>query len=57
MTYPFKYLEFYNDSGILYFFGDKRGFFVFPNNLKDLDPSCKMDLDLSDFLGRVKLVL
>ena len=29
----------------------------FQNNPKDLDPSCKMDLDLWDCLGRVKLVL
>ena len=26
-------------------------------NSKDLDPSCKMDLDLLDCLGRVKLIL
>ena len=32
-------------------------FFSFQNNPKDLDPSCKMDLDLWDCLGRVKLVL
>ena len=31
--------------------------FSFQNNPKDLDPSCKMDLDLWDSLGRVKLVL
>ena len=40
-----------------YFFGYKMEFFSFQNNLKDLDPSCKMDLDLWDCLGRVKLVL
>ena len=32
-------------------------FFFFQNNPKDLDPSCKMDLDLLDCLGRVNLVL
>ena len=31
-------------------------FFSFQNNPKDLDPSYKMDLDLWDRLGRVKLV-
>ena len=31
--------------------------FTFQNNPKDLDPSYKMDLDLLDCLGRVKLVL
>ena len=31
-------------------------FCFFQNNPKDLDPSCKMDLDLLDCLGRVKLV-
>ena len=40
-----------------YFFGYKTVFFFFQNNLKDLDPSCKMDLDLLDCLGRVNLVL
>ena len=34
-----------------------RQFFFFQTNLKDLDPSCKMDLDLLDCLGRVNLVL
>ena len=34
-----------------------RQIFSFQNNPKDLDPSCKMDLDLWDCLGRVKLVL
>ena len=33
------------------------GVFSFQNNPKDLNPSCKMDLDLLDCLGRVKLVL
>ena len=34
-----------------------RQSFSFQNNPKDLDPSYKMDLDLWDCLGRVKLVL
>ena len=28
-----------------YFFGYKTEFFFFQNNTKDLDPSCKTDLD------------
>ena len=40
-----------------YFFGYKTEFFPIQNNPKDLDPSYKMDLDLLDCLGRVKLVL
>ena len=43
--------------GVPYFFGYKTEFFSFQNNPKDLDPSCKMDLDLWYCLGRVKLVL
>ena len=35
----------------------RQSFFSFKNNPKDLDLSCKMDLDLWDCLGRVKLVL
>ena len=35
----------------------RRSFFSFQNNPKDLDPSCKTDLDPCDCLGRVKLVL
>ena len=42
---------------IPYFFSYKTEFFFFQNNLKDLDPSCKTDLDLLDCLGRVNLVL
>ena len=34
----------------------RREFFSFQNNPKDLDPSCKTDLDLWYCLGRVKLV-
>ena len=40
-----------------YFFGYKTQFFFLPNNPKNLDPSYKMDLDLWDCLGRVKLIL
>ena len=40
-----------------YFFAYKTVFFFFQNNPKNLDPSYKMDLDLSDCLGRVKPVL
>ena len=40
---------------LLYFFGYKT-VFSFQNNPKNLDPSYKMDLDLWDCLGRVKLV-
>ena len=35
----------------------RQSFFSFQNNPKDLDPSCKTDLDLWDCSGRVKLVL
>ena len=40
-----------------YFLGYKTEFVSFQTNPKDLDPSYKMDLDLWDCLGRVKLVL
>ena len=40
-----------------YFFGYKTEIFSFQNNPKDLDPSCKTDLDLWDCLRRVTLVL
>ena len=40
-----------------YFFRYETEFFSFLNNPKNLDPSYKMDLDLLDCLGRVKLVL
>ena len=39
---------------IPYFFDYKTGFFSFQNNPKDLDPSCKTDLDLWDCLGKGK---
>ena len=42
---------------IPYFFRYKTEIFSFPNNPKNLDPAFKMDLDLFDCLGRVKLVL
>ena len=40
-----------------YLFGYKMEFISFQNNPKDLDLSCKTDLDLWGCLGRVKLVL
>ena len=42
---------------LLYFFGYKTEFFSFQNNPKNLDLSCKTDLDLWDCLGRVNPVL
>ena len=42
---------------LLYFIGCKTEVFSFQNNPKDLDPSCKTDLDPCDCLGRAKLVL
>ena len=44
-------------ENVPYFFGFKTELFFFQNNLKDLDPSCKTDLDLLDCLGRVNLEL
>ena len=35
----------------------RQNYFSFQNNRKNLDPSYKMDLDLLDCLGRVKLIL
>ena len=57
--YPFeKSIDKYTLRGMLpYFFGYKTEFFSFQNNPKGLDTSYKMDLDLSDCLGRVKLAL
>ena len=40
---------------IPYFFNYKTVVFSFQNNPKDLDPSCKMDLDLWDCLGMGKI--
>ena len=55
--YFFVVVFFGTFKGLLpYFFGYKTVFFFFQNNLKDLDPSCKTDLDLLDCLGRVNLV-
>ena len=42
-------------SDIRYFFGYKSEIFSIQNNPKNLDLSYKMDLDLWDCLGRVKL--
>ena len=39
------------------FFGCKKDYFSFQNNYKNLESSYKMDLDLWDCLGRVKLLL
>ena len=44
--------EYYRISSVI-----RRSFFSFQNNPKDLDPSYKTDLDLWDYLGRVKLLL
>ena len=41
-------------AAILYFFGYKTEHFSFQNNSKNLDLSYKTDLDLWEFLGRVK---
>ena len=46
-----------NQNTVPYFFVYKTEFFSFQNNPKDLDSSYKMDLDLLDCLGRVKLAL
>ena len=56
-TFAFSGAKFSSFRVVPYFFGYKTEFFSFKNNPKDLDPSCKMDLDLWDCLGRVKLVL
>ena len=45
MVWPYLFLRLYD------------GDFSFQNNPKDLDPSCKTDLDLWDCLRRLKLVL
>ena len=44
-------------GGAPYFFGYKMECFSFQNIPKNLDPSYKMDLDIWDCWGRVKLVL
>ena len=48
-------ITFFPGAGLPYFFYYKTEFFAFQNNPKDLDPPCKMDLDLWDCLGRVKI--
>ena len=53
-SYQILYLQ---EDYIPYFFDYKTEFFSFQNNPKDLDQSCKTDLDLWDCLGRVKSVL
>ena len=40
-----------------YFYGYDTEFFSYQNNHKDLDPSYKMDPDLLDCLGKVKIIL
>ena len=42
---------------IPYFFGYKMEIFSLQNTKKNLDLSCKMELDLWDCLGRLKLIL
>ena len=42
---------------VRYFFGYEIFFPLFQNNLKDLDPSSKMDLDLWSCFGRKKSIL
>ena len=49
--------NYYKLLALPYFFSYKTEFFPSKNNSKNLDPSYKMDLDLWDCLGRVKLVL
>ena len=41
----------------MYFFSYKTSFFPFQNNPKNLDPSYKIDVDLLDCFGKVKLVI
>ena len=56
--FPLKYLnKAYENLLLPYFFSYKMEFFSFENNPKNLGPSYKMDLDLWDCLGRIKLVL
>ena len=50
-------MQFVTIKPIPYFSGYKTELFSFQNNPKYLDPSYKMDLDLQDCFGRVKLVL
>ena len=56
-NYCFLKVNFLVPENLPYFFSYKTEFFSFQNKPKDLDPSYKMDVDLWDCLGRVKLVL
>ena len=53
-------IESYSETALAvcvsYLFGCKIGF-PFQNNLRDLDLSCKTDLDLWDCFGREKAIL
>ena len=42
----FEMQRYVPSEDVLYFFEHKTELFSFQNNLKDLDQSCKMDLDL-----------
>ena len=42
---------------LMYLFSYKTSFFPFQNNPKNLDLSSKMDVDLLDCFGKVKLVI
>ena len=44
--FPELYDPVYESIKVLYVFGYKMCFFAFQNNLKNLDPSYKMDLEL-----------
>ena len=57
VSFPLLNLYVLIPGQIPYFFSYKLEIFSFQNNPKNLDPSFKVDLDLRDCLGRVKLVL
>ena len=57
IPYFFGYKMELFSANIPCFFGYKMELFSLQNNLKNLDPSYKMDLDIWDCLGRVKFVL
>ena len=44
-------------NGVFHTSSVRRQIFSFQNSSKNLDPSCKMDLELQNCLGMVKLVL
>ena len=50
-------IDLLHHRNVVPYFFDYKTVFSFQNSPKDLDPSYKMDLDLWDCLGRVKLVL